>query len=360
MSAQSENLVKKSILDLQPYKPGENPKDKGVIKLASNENPLGASKKAIEAIKSSLKNIYRYPTDNPFSLNQKIAKKYDLNAQNIILGNGSDEIIELIIKAFLNSDEEVILSEPDFLIYRLAAKAVGAKIVSILASNFKTDLKKIKLAVNSKTKLIFISNPNNPLGSYLNQNEIENFLKDIPENVVIVFDQAYAEFVQTDDYPRMLEFLDSHNLILLRTFSKFYGLAGLRIGYGISNPRFIGYLNRVRLPFNVNYLAQQAAAAVLNDKIFLTETREIISEGKKYICNSLDKFKISYINSATNFVTIDVQENGQKFCRKMLEQGIIVRDLTAYGLDNFVRVTIGSKEENKKFVEALLRIKNIQ
>ena len=362
MSTQLQNLAKKSILDLQPYQPGLNAKDVGIdkelIKLASNENPIGVSQKAIEAIKSSLENIYRYPPDRPFSLREKIAKRCGVNPQNIILGNGSDEIIELIIKAFLNPGEEVILSEPDFLIYKLAAKAAGAKIVCVSVKDFRTDLKRIKLAINNKTKLIFISNPNNPLGSYLNQGEIEDFLKDIPENVVIIFDQAYIEFVQADDYPRMLEFLDKQNLILLRTFSKFYGLAGLRIGYGISNPQFIDYLNRVRLPFNVNYLAQQAAAAVLDDETFLNQTKEVVSEGKEYICNSLNKLNFFYINSATNFVTIDVQQDGREFCRRMLAYGIIVRNLKPYKLNNFVRLTIGKKEENERFIKALLEIKD--
>ena len=249
------------------------------------------------------------------------------------------------------------MSEPDFLIYELAAKAAGAKIVSVPARDFKTDLKKIKIAINNSTKLIFLSNPNNPLGSYLNQNEIEDFLEDIPENVILVFDQAYAEFVQTDDYAQMFEFLNNRNLILLRTFSKFYGLAGLRIGYGISSPQFIEYLNRVRLPFNVNYLAQQAAVAVLEDEPFLKRTKEVVKEGKKYICKSLEERKFFYIDSATNFVTIDVQQDGREFCKEMLNYGIIVRDLRPYKLDNFVRVTIGTKEENEKFIEALLKIK---
>ncbi len=353
-------LARKHLKNIITYKPGKPAEElkrefglKKVIKLASNENPIGTSPKALEAIESSSKNIYRYPPDKPFSLREKIAKRYKLTAKNIILGNGSDEIIELIVKTFLNNNDEVVLSEPDFLIYKLVAKTAGAKIISVPARNFKTDLKGIKTAINRKTKLIFISNPNNPLGSYLNQNEVKDFLKDVPKNVIIVFDQAYAEFVEISDYPTMIEFLNNHNLILLRTFSKFYGLAGLRIGYGISQTQFINYLNKACLPFNVNYLAQQAAAAVLDDKLFLTETKKAIKKGKKYICGSLDKLNFFYINSATNFITIDVKMDGQKFCRQMLNWKIIVRDLKPYKLNNFVRLSIGKQQENKKFIEAL-------
>ncbi|MCK4859527.1 MAG: histidinol-phosphate transaminase [Candidatus Omnitrophica bacterium] len=360
MPHQLQNLVKKSILDLRPYQPGKSGKDIGnekAIKLASNENPIGVSPKATEVIKSCLKNIYRYPPDAPFSLREKIARKYGVGSENIILGNGSDEIIELIVKAFLNPAEEVILSEPDFLIYKLSAQAAGAKIASLPSKDFKTDLKRIKSSISNKTKLIFLSNPNNPLGSYLNQDEVKDFFNNLSKDIIIVFDQAYAEFVETEDYPQMLESLDSHNLILLRTFSKFYGLAGLRIGYAISNSRFIEYLNKVRLPFNVNFLAQQAASAVWNDKLFLKKTKEVIKEGKEYIYKSLNKLNLFCIDSATNFISIDVQEDGQTLCQKMFNYGIIVRDLKPYGLDNFVRVTIGQEEENKRFIEAMTKIK---
>ncbi|RKY39384.1 MAG: histidinol-phosphate transaminase [Candidatus Omnitrophota bacterium] len=349
----AQSLIKESIREIERYQVGRGDEEGGVIKLSSNENPLGVSEKAKEAIAKFSGRIHRYPPDNPSPLRKEIAERFCLKAENIILGNGSDEIIDLVIKAFLMCEEEVLLSEIDFLLYRLSAKIAGAKIVSVPPKEFKTDLEAMKRKVNKRTKIIFLSNPNNPLGTYLNRREMEEFLRALPESVIVVVDQAYAEFVDKDDYPLLFDLLPKHNLILLRTFSKFYGLAGLRIGYGISNARLIEYLNRVRFPFNVNYLAQEAARAVLKDKVFANKTKETVECGRRYIFSRLDEMGVFYINTVTNFVSIDIREDGEEFSQKMLNYGIAVRDLKPYRLSRFVRVSIGQEKENRKFIEAL-------
>jgi len=356
------NLVRKNILKLTPYiagKPIEETKReiglKEVIKLASNENPLGPAPRAVAAIKNTLWQLNRYPDSNGFYLKAKLAARFKLKPANIVLGNGSDELIDIIIKTFVRESENIITSDTTFLEYKIISEVNNRKIISVPLADFKYDLSAIKKRVNKKTKLIFIANPNNPTGTYLNKDEIGQMVKGLPANTILVLDEAYDTFIDVNDFPKSLSYI-SKNVILLKTFSKAYGLAGLRIGYALAKPSLVSYMERTRQPFNVNILAQSAASAALDDQDFLRRTRKLNLEGKKYLYNALDKLGIDYIPSVTNFILINVKKNGAAVFKKMLKYGVIVRDMQQYGLKNFIRVSIGTKKENEKFIKALTKV----
>jgi histidinol-phosphate aminotransferase len=356
-------LVRKNILNITPYIPGKPIEEtqrqlglKEVIKLASNENPFGVSPKAKEAIKRNLSKINRYPDGSGFYLKRKLARYLNVKPSNIVLGNGSDEIIDIIIKTFVEADENIITSEVTFLEYEIISKVNGRRIITVPLRNFKYDLKAMRKKVNKKTKLIFISNPNNPTGTYVNKYELKDFMNDLPKNVLLVLDEAYDTFIDVDDFPYGLDYFSSRNVIVLKTFSKAYGLAGLRIGYAIARPEFSSYMERVRQPFNANLLAQAAARAALDDKEFLSKTRKIILEGKHYLYDALTRLDLNYVPSVANFILIDVGRDGRKIFRKMLKYGVIVRDMYQYGLKNFIRATIGMPKENKKFISVLKKV----
>jgi len=356
-------LVRKNILNITPYIPGKPIEEtqrqlglKEVIKLASNENPFGVSPKAKEAIKRNLSKINRYPDGSGFYLKRKLARYLNVKPSNIVLGNGSDEIIDIIIKTFVEADENIITAKITFLEYEIISKVNGRRIITAPLRNFKYDLKAMRKKVNKKTKLVFISNPNNPTGTYVNKYELKDFMNDLPKNVLLVLDEAYDTFIDVDDFPYGLDYFSSRNVIVLKTFSKAYGLAGLRIGYAIARPEFSSYMERVRQPFNANLLAQAAARAALDDKEFLSKTRKIILEGKHYLYDALTRLDLNYVPSVANFILIDVGRDGRKIFRKMLKYGVIVRDMYQYGLKNFIRATIGMPKENKKFISVLKKV----
>ena len=356
-------LVRKNILNITPYIPGKPIEEtqrqlglKEVIKLASNENPFGVSPKAKEAIRRNLSKINRYPDGSGFYLKRKLARYLNVKPSNIVLGNGSDEIIDIIIKTFVEADENIITAKITFLEYEIISKVNGRRIIRVPLRNFKYDLKAMRKKVNKKTKLVFISNPNNPTGTYVNKYELKDFMNGLPPNILLVLDEAYDTFIDVDDFPLGLNYFANKNVIVLKTFSKAYGLAGLRIGYAIARPEFSSYMERVRQPFNVNLLAQAAAKAALDDKEFLSETRKIILEGKYYLYDALQKLGLPYVPSVANFVLIDLGRDGRKIFRKMLKYGVIVRDMYQYGLKNFIRVTIGMPKENERFIKALKKV----
>lgn len=356
-----EGLIRRTIADIRPYKPGkpieEVKRELGiegeVYKLASNENPLGPSPKAISAVKEALNNLNRYPDSACFYLKQKLAKFWGLQPQNFIIGNGSDEIIVLTLRAFLNPGEEVIVSRPSFLIYELASKIEGANLKIVEMKNFRYDLKAIKENITQDTKIIFIANPDNPCGTYLSKGEVEEFISSVPKNVILFFDEAYYEFMDVEDYPDTLKFIDERPLIVTRTFSKAYGLAGLRIGYGIANPKIIECLDKVREPFNVNSLAQIAAEHALDDQEFVSEVKRIVKEGRERLFREFDRLGLEYVKSVTNFILIKVGQESKSLVEYLLRNGVIVRDMRAWGLDSYIRVTVGLKHENEKFVNLL-------
>ena len=358
-----KELVRKNILDVTPYiagKPIQETKRqlglKDVIKLASNENPLGASPKAKDAIRKNLNNINRYPDSNSFYLKKRLASYLGVEPANLVLGNGSDELIDIIIKTFVEDGENIITADVTFLEYEIISKVLGREVITIPLRYFKYDLESIKKKIDKKTKLIFISNPNNPTGTYVTKYEIEDFIRDLPSNVLLVLDEAYDTFIDVDDFPNSLKYIKNENVIILKTFSKAYGLAGLRIGYALAWAELASYMERVRQPFNVNSLAQAAAIACLDDKKFLQQTRKIILEGKSYLYDSLKNLGLPYVPSVANFILVDVGRDCMDVFRDMLKYGVIVRDMKQYGLKNFIRVTIGTKKENERFIRVLKKI----
>ncbi len=358
-------LARKSILTIKPYSPGRPIEEvkrqlhlKRVIKLASNENALGPSPRALQAIKGALGKINRYPDGDCFYLKRKLAKRLRLSAKNLIFGCGSDEIIGLAIRAFVDKGDEVIIARPTFLIYELVSRIAGAKIKPIPLKDFRYDLEAMKKAVSARTKIIFIANPDNPAGTYVNKKEVEEFMRGLPRDLIVYFDEAYYELVDKKDFPQTLKYLNSRNVIITRTFSKAFGLSGLRIGYGISRPQIINYMNRVRDPFNVNSLAQAAAFSALDDRVHFLRTLKALKKGKSYLYKNLQSLGLSYVESVTNFILINVGSSAQKIYQKLLRKGVIVRDMRAWGMSNFIRVTVGTMPENRLFIKELRKAIN--
>lgn len=359
------DIVREEILDISPYTPGKSIEEvkeefglENIIKLASNENPLGPSEKVLKTIGEKKKFINRYPDAVCSKLRKSLDVKWDfLNIDNFIIGNGSNEILELVLKTFVNPGEEVISCYPTFLIYRISSEAIGANYVEVpLTEDFKYALEGIKEKVSERTKIIFISNPNNPTGTYIKRKELAKFLESLPPDIVVVLDEAYSEFVEQDKGPLLEKYVKEMPVVFARTFSKAYGLSGLRVGYGIASNEIIDYLNRVRQPFNVNMLAQEAANTALQDKEYLAKTKKLISKQKKFIYEELEKIGLDYIKSQTNFILINVDENSKDIYHEMLKYGVIVRPMVAYGLSDYIRVTIGTPRENKKFLKILKKI----
>ncbi len=356
-------LVRKHILSIDPYEAGKPIEEirrqlglKEIVKLASNENPLGPSPKAVAAIKKNLGNLNRYPDSHGFYLKKKLAKVLNLQPTNIVLGNGSDELIDIIIKTFVEEDEQIITSDGTFLEYKIISQVKGRSVVTLPLRYFKYDLSSIKRKIGRNTKLIFISNPNNPTGTYVTRFELGDFMRDLPAKVLLVLDEAYDTFIDVDDFPNSLSYLKDKNVIVLKTFSKAYGLAGLRVGYALARAEFASYMEIARQPFNVNLLAQAAATAALEDKKFLAKTRIVILAGKNYLYDALSSMGIAYVPSVTNFILIDVARDGVSVFKEMLKYGVIVRDMKQYGLKNFIRVTVGTKKENERFIKILKKV----
>ena len=357
-------IVRKNILRVKPYLPGkpinEVKRELGlerVIKLASNENPYGPSYKVIKAITQTAKDINRYPDGSCYYLRQELAKNLGVAENQLIFGNGSDEIIVLATRAFTQEGDEVIMARPSFLIYEIASKISGAVIKFVPLKDFRYDLEGMIQRISPKTKIIFIGNPDNPAGTYINKNQVVNFLKRVRRNILVFFDEAYFEFVKEKDYPDTIELLKKyHNLVITRTFSKMYGLAGLRVGYGIANAEVISILDRIREPFNVNSLAQAAALACLRDKPYYTGVLKILSQGRKFLYENIAKLGLTFVDSVTNFVLIDLKQDSFKVAQDLLKKGVIVRDMSFWGLDTYIRVTIGTPQENKLFISALKEV----
>lgn len=354
-------MCRKCLDKIEPYKPGK-PIDevkrelglKRVIKLASNENPLAPSLNVLKAIESEAKSINRYPDSGCFYLKKALSRKLSVSEENIIFGNGSDEIIILALNAFVDAGEEVVVADPTFLIYKIASMIKGAKVRTVPLKNYKYDLKGMLNVITKNTKMVFLANPDNPTGTYVTDGELKNFIEKINEKTFVFIDEAYYEFAKGGDYPETIKLIErkDRNIIISRTFSKAYSLAGLRIGYGIARKDLIKTLNKVREPFNVNSLAQVAALAALKDTKHLSESTLLVKREKKRFYEVFDSLGIKYISSRTNFILIDAGREASEIFDYLLKKGIIVRKMSAWGLDNFVRVTIGLPEENDAFFKA--------
>ena len=361
-------LARKSILDLKPYIPGKPIEDvkrelglKEVVKLASNETSIGPSPLAIEAIIKEAKNINLYPEATSRLLREKLADKLKIDKEMIICGNGADDVIDLIGMAFINEGDEVITSEATFPAYRTAVKIMGGKFISVKLKDFRFNLEEIAKRINEKTKMIFLCNPNNPTGTILTKEEINRFMKKIPKDIIVVFDEAYCDYVENKNYINGLPFVsEGKNVIVVRTFSKIAGIAGVRVGYAIARQELIGYLRRVVNPFTTNRLAQVAAIASLEDEEHRRKVLSLNHEGKEYLYKALDKLGLFYVPSETNFIFIDVKEDSEIVFNKLLKKGIIVRPGKPYGCPNFIRVTIGTAYENQRFIRSIKQIKNIE
>lgn len=363
------NIYNRALNTVTPYVAGkpieELARESGIsasriIKLASNENPLGPSPKALEAIKRQLTGINRYPDSNYYQLRKKVAAKLNIGIESIVFGNGSDELIDCVIKSFSEPGQEVLSAESTFLEYEIIAKVNNRKFNAISLKRLRYDLDSFAKAITKKTRLIFIANPNNPTGTYVTKNEVEKFLKRIPSSVVTIFDEAYNEFVDTGSFPDTLKYLKKYNVITLRTFSKIYGLAGLRIGFAVTRPEFAKAMNTARQPFNVNSLAAAAAVAAIDDQEFVKKTQELIWREKEFLYKKFIELGVKFIPSAANFILIQVNSGSEVLFARMLKLGIIVRGMSAYGLKSYIRLTIGTHDENLAFLEGLKTIKEIR
>ena len=349
--------------DLQVYEPGkpieetarEFDLDPGeIVKLASNENPLGPSPKAIEAIRATLDSAHVYPDGGAFYLRNALAAKLRLDPKNIILGNGSNEIIEFVAHAFLTAGDDIVTPEHSFIAYKLVAKLFGARTVETSAPEFHPDLNALLDAITPKTKIVFIANPNNHTGALISQEQIDNFVSRIPENIIAVFDEAYFEFL--DHAPDVLRYIrEGRDVVVLRTFSKIHGLASLRIGYGIARPELIEVLQKTRQPFNVNGIGQIAALAALEDQEHLRLTKLNNDTGRVYLENEFRAMKLKFAPSAGNFVSVNVGDGPAVF-KKLLARKVIVRPLRNYDLPEWLRITVGTMEQNKKCIAALKEV----
>jgi len=352
------------ILEIKPYVPGKPIEEvkrelglKKIIKLASNENPLGPSSKAIQAIKEYANKVNLYPDGGGWRLRKVLSEKLELERENIILGNGSDEIVSLITRVFLREGEEVIVGDPSFLMYSIDAQLSGGRVISVSLKDFKLDLKRMKEVITSRTKLIFIDNPNNPTGTIVKEDEVKDFLDKLPPHILVIFDEAYYEYVDDPGYPQTLDFIkEGRNVIVLRTFSKIYGLAGLRVGYGIAKKEIVAVLNRVRSPFNVNSLAQVAALASLEDEDQVKRSRKLIEKEKEFLYFHLRELGLSFIPTQANFILIKIGKRAGKVEQALLKRGIIVRGMEGYNLSEYIRVTIGTRKQNEEFLESLQKI----
>lgn len=355
-----DSYANRFVCDLVAYEPGkpieETARELGlepeqIVKVASNENPLGPSPAAVKAINEATKEAHIYPDGGGYKLRMAIAEKYALNMDNVVLGNGSNEIIELLCHTFLNRDAELIAAEHAFVVYKLMATLFGAKYVEVADPKFIHDLDGMAEAITDQTRLVFIANPNNPTGTMVGQDAIDRFMDRLPEHVVAVFDEAYFEF--PDNPPDVLKYVrEGRNACVLRTFSKIHGLAALRIGYGLAPAHLAGLLQKARQPFNTNALAQAGALAALSDDEHVEQTRRVNKQGLDFLTRAMEERGIEYVPSFANFLLLKCG-NGDAVFQAMLKQGVIVRAMSGYKLPDWIRVSIGTPEQNKRVIEVL-------
>jgi histidinol-phosphate aminotransferase len=364
-----EKLVNPHILDLQPYKPGkpmeELERELGItssIKLASNENPIGPSPRAVAALHEAIDDVNRYPDGACFVLRSRLAKRLGVGEDQLVFGCGGDEILELLVKTFVAPGDEVVMPWPSFAMYPIVTKGMGGRVVQVpLDSELRHDLPAMTAAVGERTKIVFVCNPNNPTGTSLGADEFDRFVGGLPDDVILVVDEAYIEFARRTDPPDSIGWLGRRpGTLVLRTFSKIYGLAGMRIGYGIGNVELIDYLERSRHPFNVNRLAEAAAVAALEDEEHVRRTRDLNASGVDFLSRELTALGLEVIPTDANFILVrcdaDRVRGGADIYEKLLREGVIVRPMAGFGLADCVRITIGLPEENERVVEAMRKV----
>jgi histidinol-phosphate aminotransferase len=361
MTVDLKSLALPGVRHLQPYQGGKPVEElerelgvRGVIKLASNENPLGLSPMARAAIEASLVDGARYPDGNGFYLKQKLAERLSISTDQLTLGNGSNDVLDLMARGFLGSEHNAVFSEHAFVVYQLAITAQNAEAVVVPAVKWGHDLNAMAAAVNKNTRLMFIANPNNPTGTWVALDAIESLMQKVPEHVLVVVDEAYFEYVDKPEYGSALSLLGQYpNLVITRTFSKAYGLASLRVGYAISHPDVADIINRLRQPFNINSMALAAAVAVLDDDGYLSRSIEINRSGYEQLASGFDQMGLDFIPSVGNFISVQVPGDIQTLYQALLKHGVIVRPIGVYGMPNHLRVSIGLPEENQRFLDVL-------
>lgn len=371
MSNEYLELAAPGVKGLTPYQPGkpieELEREYGVsniIKLASNENPMGPSPLALAAIREEMNELARYPDGNGFLLKQALSDKLKVSMSQITLGNGSNDVLELVARAFVTADNEVIFSRHAFAVYPIVTQAVNAKAIVTPAKEWGHDLDAMANAVTEKTRLVFIANPNNPTGTWLDGEVLKSFISQLPAHVIVVIDEAYFEYasdprMQAHGYPNAMQWLaEFPNLIVTRTFSKAYGLAALRVGYAVSHADIADLLNRVRQPFNVNHLAIVAASAALNDEAYLEQGIQLNVDGMHQLTQAFTDMGLAFIPSVGNFVCVDVGKAAASVYDALLYEGVIVRPVANYQMPNHLRVTVGTPQENERFILALRKVLN--
>ncbi|WP_027859484.1 histidinol-phosphate transaminase [Marinobacterium jannaschii] len=364
MSCDFTRLAVPGVRALQPYQPGKPVEElerelglSNIVKLASNENPLGLGPRVKAAIAESLGDGSRYPDASGFQLKHALQRRFGIWPEQITLGNGSNDVLELIARTFLQPGDEVVYSRYAFVVYPLLTQACGARAVVTEAKDWGHDLEAMRQAITDATRLVFIANPNNPTGTWLKESALRDFLRQVPEQVLVVLDEAYTEYVDDAAFPDGLALqAEFPNLIVTRTFSKAYGLAALRVGYALASAQITDLLNRVRQPFNVNALAQAAACAALDDSDYLAETVTLNRSGMEQLTQGLSRLGIGYIPSVANFVTADMGRPAAPVYEAMLRQGVIVRPLANYGMPDHLRISIGLEAENQRCLDLLQKV----
>jgi histidinol-phosphate aminotransferase len=353
------------ILAIQPYVPGKPIEElereyglTGSIKLASNENPLGPSPRAVAALRRAVGHLHRYPDGGGHDLLAAIGTHLGVSPARIVMGNGSDDIIALLTRTLLGPGDEALIPRPSFLMYDIAVRSAGAQPVCVPLAGMAPDLEGMLAALTPRTRMVFICNPNNPTGGIVGREAWERFLGQLPPSVAVVLDEAYIEFARDPACPRGVDYLAEEGpaVITLRTFSKLYGLAGLRVGYGVMPTALAEALNRVRAPFNVNSLGQVAAAAALQDTEFVARTLRTVHEGLEYLYDALGRMGLRCHPTQTNFFLLELGRDAQTVFEKLLRRGVIVRSMRSYGFPQCIRITVGQPEENRRFVDSLAEV----
>ncbi len=358
-----DKQINPQIKKIHPYIPGKTIEEVAqqnrlkpaqVLKLASNENVLGPSPKAVAAVKESCKRLHLYPDGSGKALKIKIAQQLKVKPNQVLLGNGSNELLEFVCKAFVRPGDEVVVPEITFSMYNAFATLAGAKIKKVSLTDYVLDTNKLLKAVNKKTKIVFLCNPNNPTGTVISHESIKKLIRALPEKVIVVLDEAYGDFRSGKGMAQSQEFLRRENVLLLRTFSKIFGLASLRIGYGLAHPKLADLLNRVRQPFNVNGVAQAAACAGFADKSHQSKSKQLVRAGKKVLEKKLKELNLLVLPSEANFVCVRVG-NSKKVSEAMQKEGVVIRPLGSFGLKAFIRITIGTAAQNRRVIKSLKR-----
>jgi histidinol-phosphate aminotransferase len=349
-----DELIRPAVAGIPEYVPGKTPREPGIIKLASNENPFGPSPKALDALAREAKNLQIYPDQKSILLREALAKKFGLPDSCVICGNGADDLLQIIGATYLNPGDEVIISKNTFSLYELVTRIFDGSMVFVALKDYALDLDGIAAAVTGKTKIIFLTNPNNPTGTIFTASQFAAFLDKVPSGVLIIVDEAYAEFAESREFPDPIKYVkEGRNVMVLRTFSKFYGLAGLRLGYALAKQELIAPMFKTKMPFNVNRLAQAGGLAALEDQAFLDKTLKNNSDGKKYLYGELDKLGLAYKKTEANFIFIDLKRPADQLFIELMKKRVIIRPLTSFGLPEAIRVSIGTQGQNEKLIASL-------